>query len=76
MKQSKQNKGNDNRVEINDRKQRKSVEKNETKKWFFGKVSKNYKLLARLIRKKKREREKSHKLPISGMRELASLLIL
>lgn len=60
MKQSKQNKGNNNRVEINDRKQRKSVEKNETKKWFFGKVSKNYKLLARLIRKKKkREREKS-----------------
>ena len=59
MKQSKQNKGNNNRVEINDRKQIKSVEKNETKKWFFGKVSKNHKLLARLIRKKKREREKS-----------------
>ena len=50
------------RAEINEIETKKTIAKiNKTKSWFFGKINKNDKPLARLI-KKNRERTKSIKL--------------
>ena len=51
------------RAEINEKETKETVAKiNKTKSWFFEKISKIDKPLARLIKKKKRRRIKSTKL--------------
>ena len=48
------------RAEINERQMKETVVKiNKSKSWFFEKINKIDKLLAKLIKKKKREREKN-----------------
>ena len=51
------------RAEINEIEMKKTIEKiNETKSWFFEKINKIDKPLARLIREKKRERTQINKI--------------
>ena len=51
------------RAEINEKETKETIAKsNKTKSWFFEKINKIEKLLARLIKKKKRKRIKSTKL--------------
>ena len=53
------------KAEINEKETKETIEKfNKTKSWFFAKINKTYKPLARLIREKKGRRTKSTKLEI------------
>lgn len=52
--------------------ERKLKKINEAKSWLIGKINKTDKLLAQLIKKKRRK----HKLPILGMKKETSLQII